>query len=401
VAGGPEELWERVSERIGGLDEEDLKRDLVELAEGSGGAILVREPGAGPASWSPEGPAAARALSARSFGAAVDRQYRLTSFTALVGGARGVHSPEQLEGLDRDELAASGPQPIAEAGAASPDLSNAPGDLGPRLPLGDFPRGAKAGNLLHHLLETLDFAACPEAMRDQVRQAHARFGLDPEGWDGVLSESLRHWLDCPLPVEEGEPVRLGALPREARRAELEFVLPVAEGGDRTRTLLTPARLGAVFAAFGAERPLLAAYARRLSQVSRLPLHGFLRGFVDLVFRHGGRYHLVDWKSNHLGSQAEDYAPVRLEAVMLSEHYVLQYHLYLVALHRHLRARLPTYDYDEHMGSAYYLFLRGMAQGGPAEAGIFRDRPPRALIEALSEVLDGGAALAPSRGGSNG
>ncbi|MDY0004052.1 MAG: UvrD-helicase domain-containing protein, partial [Polyangia bacterium] len=41
-AGGPEELWERVSERIGGLDEEDLKRDLVELAEGSGGAILVR-----------------------------------------------------------------------------------------------------------------------------------------------------------------------------------------------------------------------------------------------------------------------------------------------------------------------------------------------------------------------
>jgi exodeoxyribonuclease V beta subunit len=71
------------------------------------------------------------------------------------------------------------------------------------------------------------------------------------------------------------------------------------------------------------------------------------------------------------------------------HYTLQYHLYLVALHRYLRVRLPDYDYDRHIGGAAYAFLRGFS-GGPSATGLgwFTDRPARALIEALSAVMDG-------------
>ena len=66
-------------------------------------------------------------------------------------------------------------------------------------------------------------------------------------------------------------------------------------------------------------------------------------------------------------------------------------LYLLALHRLLRARIPDYDYDRHIGGAVYLFLRGShASGG----GVYVDRPSRTLIEALDALFvgraDGGA-----------
>jgi exodeoxyribonuclease V beta subunit len=75
--------------------------------------------------------------------------------------------------------------------------------------------------------------------------------------------------------------------------------------------------------------------------------------------------------------------------MDAAHYTLQYHLYLVALHRYLRVRLPEYDYDRHIGGAAYAFLRGFATG-PSDTGRgwYTNRPSRALIESLSAVMDG-------------
>jgi len=74
--------------------------------------------------------------------------------------------------------------------------------------------------------------------------------------------------------------------------------------------------------------------------------------------------------------------------MDAHHYFLQYHLYVVALHRYLSARLPDYDYDRHFGGVYYLFLRGMSPAHAPGCGVFRDRPARELVEALSAALAG-------------
>ena len=154
--------------------------------------------------------------------------------------------------------------------------------------------------------------------------------------------------------------------------------------------LTPARLAAVFAAH-AQPPVPADYPERLACLQFSALAGYLRGFVDLVFEHDGRWHVVDYKSNHMGAYAEDYAPPRLAAAMAEHHYVLQYHLYLVALHRYLQVRLPEYDYERHVAGAYYLFVRGMGPDHPRGCGVFHDRPSRAFIEALSAMLGGSAA----------
>jgi exodeoxyribonuclease V beta subunit len=132
------------------------------------------------------------------------------------------------------------------------------------------------------------------------------------------------------------------------------------------------------------------YPERVAALDALPLRGFMTGSIDLVFAHDGRWWLVDHKSNLLGGRLSDYAPGRLARAMADAHYFLQYHLYVVALHRYLAWRLPGYDYDRDFGGVLYLFLRGMAPETRGETGVFRDRPSVRLVQELSDLLDQGA-----------
>ncbi|MCK5913241.1 MAG: PD-(D/E)XK nuclease family protein, partial [Desulfuromusa sp.] len=114
--------------------------------------------------------------------------------------------------------------------------------------------------------------------------------------------------------------------------------------------------------------------------------GAVRGFIDMVFEHDGRYYLLDWKSNHLGYRVEDYGELALKEAMEDNLYPLQYLLYTVALNRYLLLRVKDYDYETHFGGVFYLFLRGMDGAHGEDYGVFRDLPPKGLIDDLSKVL---------------
>ncbi len=89
-----------------------------------------------------------------------------------------------------------------------------------------------------------------------------------------------------------------------------------------------------------------------------------------MFEWQGRWYLLDYKSNHLGMSPADYSRPALERAMAEHRYDLQYQLYSLALHRLLTLRLPGYDFEQHFGGVFYLFLRGMPQGEfsiPAQA----------------------------------
>ena len=111
------------------------------------------------------------------------------------------------------------------------------------------------------------------------------------------------------------------------------------------------------------------------------------GFIDLVFEAKGRYYIVDYKSNWLGMNLEDYHSTRLSAVISQAGYTFfSSLLYTVAVHRYLRHRLASYDDGRGFGGVYYLFLRGMDARRGADYGIFYRRPERALVEALDRYF---------------
>ena len=124
----------------------------------------------------------------------------------------------------------------------------------------------------------------------------------------------------------------------------------------------------------------------MGRLGFVPLRGYLRGFIDLVFRHEGRFYVVDYKANHLGEHAAHYALPALSEAMVRGQYFLQYHLYALALHRYLGQRLADYRYEQHFGGVYYLFIKGMSPE-LGTSGVFHEKPPLGRLTALSQLLE--------------
>ncbi|WP_082987904.1 exodeoxyribonuclease V subunit beta [Bordetella bronchialis] len=247
-----------------------------------------------------------------------------------------------------------------------------------------FPAGAQAGTFFHELLEWAaaqgfaTVAGQPEA----ARLAVARL-CEVRNWSD-WTEPLTAWLldtvarPMALPGMPGMPGQ--AVPPVALAgvggyiAEMEFWL----GADNVDV----ARLDRIVRAHTLEQA-----PRPALEPGRI--HGMLKGFIDLVFEHQGRYYVLDYKSNRLGDDDSAYTQAAMRQAMLGHRYELQYALYLFALHRLLRSRLPDYDYDRHVGGAAYVFLRGTRA---PQGGVFVDRPPAAMVQALDRLF----AAAPAR-----
>jgi exodeoxyribonuclease V beta subunit len=249
---------------------------------------------------------------------------------------------------------------------------------------------------VHRVLEATDFAAAdlPAELAVHVEAAQARRRLEI-GDSSVLAGGLAAAIETPLAPLLGDR-RLRDVTRADRLDELEFELPLA-GGDTPTGRVTLRALAAVLRG----DPALAAYAERLEDPAlRSTVRGYLTGSIDLVVRTGDAYAVVDYKTNWLGPPGEPltawhHRPSVLAVEMERMHYVLQALLYVVALHRYLRWRLPGYNPERNLAGAMYLFVRGMVgsetprvDGTPC--GVFAWRPPPGLVEELSAVLDGDA-----------
>jgi len=219
----------------------------------------------------------------------------------------------------------------------------------------------------------VDFTAPLQGPQRTTINQLLRAGGFSEEWGDTVVNLLQRVLATPL---DGQ--RLADITREQRCDELEFYYPlVSLTADALKTLLAQHGFG--------NGPLANDWVERLQFESA---EGYLHGFIDLVFESEGRYFVVDYKSNDLGPRDKDYAPERLLTTMVQEHYLLQYLIYTLAVHRYLRMRLPDYDYEQHFGGVYYLFLRGMNPASKQSSGIYFDRPSAAMVEGLDRLIDG-------------
>ncbi len=298
-------------------------------------------------------------LRARAFAGPVPEPWRVGSFTALTAG-HAVETPDY-------DLTVT--VPVVETEPAAVAVRNAFA----------FPRGARAGTCLHALFERLDFTQRNrEWLETLVSRTLTGHGLDAVEWTPTVADWVERVLATPLD-ESG--LTLATVAPERRLNELEFTYPV-------RSLCAEA-LRRVLERHGyAAGPLRG----RIESLEFSPLRGYMKGFIDLVFKAGERFYLVDYKSNWLGPEPAAYRRERLGEAMARESYVLQYLIYTVALHRYLRLRVPDYDYERHFGGIYYLFLRGMDPARGPDFGVYRDRPASALAAALDELMATGPAV---------
>ncbi len=383
------DLLDATTARLAALDDPGMLADLEALAAAAKGALEIETLSLDPGEPHTPVVEAAPELEFRPISRAIESFWRTSSFSGLIAGGSAETTTD--EGRDRDGAVTADPfvdVPLAE-------VTRDEGE-GERVLLDAFPRGARAGVMLHEVFENIDFQG-PEA--DIVAASAAsltRFQVAPEdAWKGPLARAVRGALQTPLRAPGADAAAVLSLrdvPREKRLNELEFIFPIGPKSGAPAQRLTPQTLGEVFARHPSAT-VPASYVAALPRLAFLPLQGFLRGFIDLVFEHEGRYYVVDYKSNHLGALPADYGGAALTSAMAHHHYFLQYHLYVVAVHRYLTARLPGYDYDAHFGGVFYLFVRGMAPGRGDNAGVFVDRPARALVLSLA-ALFAGAELGP-------
>lgn len=229
-------------------------------------------------------------------------------------------------------------------------------------------RGAHTGNLLHYIMERVDFTR-PDYWGAVVEKAIRRLsGRQSEDFTAMMQELIRQVLGTV--VDAGTGLRLSDVAWEDRLSELEFDFPLSVFHTEALARMTE----------GSDTPFA---------VKATSLEGIMNGKVDLVFRHGGKYWILDWKSNHLGDTAGDYSGDRVREAMADNNYHLQYHIYTLALRRYLSARLPDFDYDRDFGGCIYLFVRGMRVG--ADTGIFVHKPEAALLDRMEALTSGRGA----------
>lgn len=327
-----------------------------------------------------------------AYRASFERDWTVASFTAIVRDT--VPLPDAARGAEAQPGRADEFAPEAQAQAnvevepeAGPGVETAVLPS-PAEPWHLFPRGAGPGTFLHGLLETL--AAEGFDRLDHPRmQAMLRWRIAEQGFAEHQSAVLA-WLAA-LATRElpalGTSLHHAAAATASRLVEMEFWLPAERlPVERVDALCRQHLLP------GTPRPALPPRV----------LHGLLMGFADLVFEHGGRWWVLDYKSNALGGKASAagaaspdgaYSDRSLRQAVAEHRYDVQAAIYLLALHRLLRQRLgAAYVPARHLGGAIFWFLRGVA--APNAGCCTLDASPD-LLAALDTLLDG----APSDAGA--
>ena len=280
----------------------------------------------------------------------IERDWWLSSFSALTRNARhgGLATPDR----DQDE----------------PEQAASPSRQATRFSL---PRGAEAGNLLHDLLERLDFAEpdFDEALGWAEDRYPALLPTSKDDPQSPVRPGLIAWLQDILATELPSGARLQDLSAKNVRCEAAFYFPMHSQRMGLARLIS---------------------RHRGEPEVHLPeppkLKGMMHGFIDLIYQWQGRYYVVDYKSTWLGDRLGDYQVEQLTESVRTSFYDLQYLLYSLALHRYLRTRLPDYDPAQHLGGVHYLYLRGMTAG--QSSGIYHRDTDLDTLMALDALFAG-------------
>jgi exodeoxyribonuclease V beta subunit len=222
--------------------------------------------------------------------------------------------------------------------------------------------------MLHLLFENIDFTGGEEHHREELEKLLDRFypHKKEELQDGLLI-MINHVLNADIEIN-GQKIPLKEIANSSKKNEMEFDLRT-QGVDLVG-------LNAFDAGEGIELGCNTQHPAK---------NGLLTGFIDLLFRHEGKYYILDWKSNYLGDHLSYYdGEDKMRAAMNEGNYHLQYLIYSVAVKKYLEQRIPDFNYEEQFGGVIYIFLRGAREG--KQTGIYSTKPLLKEVEKIEALF---------------
>jgi exodeoxyribonuclease V beta subunit len=255
-------------------------------------------------------------------------------------------------------------------------------------------KGADFGTVIHEILEVLDFTHGDHDLDGLAHDIEAkligqqvRLPAGESDWANIsreLARSCQKWLDARLLVGPDQPGhRVRDLKRERCLHEVRFAM---RGQCNARKLQ---QLAKAFAwEFGADSPLAKV------KLGKIELDGILTGVIDLAYEQDGRFYILDWKTNHLGTNPADYDREGLVEGVAAHSYQIQFSLYAAALDLYLQQVYgDKWEYDQTkaqpgqytFGGVQYIFLRAFGLK-PEGHGCFYHLPKPEFIRELQVIL---------------
>ena len=348
---------QNTSEYFMRLSDDDILNRLREYESFSGGSIAVSKISEETTVCHNRKTISLQPLISRKPGQAIAREWHMTSFSSLVSDQTYDPGP-----LKSDEFYYLSEEENNERERVSEIIS--------------LPPGPKTGTMLHDMLEHFDFTnPATQSMEKLISDKLMEYDFD-EKWQPAVFTMLKNVFEVRLD-SDNTAFTLSEIEDNNRVAELGFYFPLKK--------ISRKMLQNIFSEH-TDCGLSKDFPSQIGNLNFSPVKGFMKGYIDLVFQHNSRFYLVDWKSNLLGTSPSDYKQENLRSIMEHDFYILQYHLYALAIHQYLAGRISNYSYEKHFGGVYYIFLRGISPSRGPEYGIYRDRPAKKLIQKLKKQL---------------
>ncbi len=263
------------------------------------------------------------ALRFMDFRGTIERKYTLSSYSAMVGNAHMSYEEDVYEEFDNGNFVAETPI---------------------------LPAGAKTGSIVHKILEKINFNISNDELKEVLLSEMS--GYSKEAVEYAF-KMIKNVLNAPFKIDNKE-FRLSNLERSRRISEMQFFISVK---DMDRFL---GCLADIFNKKGSVE-----FADGLKTIKALSLKHYLMGFIDLVFEFNGKIHIIDWKTNYLGSLLDDYSFDNLHKEIISNSYFLQFSLYQLAVYQYISTLKANVD----TGESFYIFTRGFMP--EKNRGIYR------------------------------
>lgn len=257
-----------------------------------------------------------------------------TSYSQIAHGGLQA-APETDEYRDRNSDAELPEPEVAKEKFTSPLSAN-------------FPRGTTIGNAVHEIFEKVDYCefageACPANFAEIAGPAFAKESLSYETFGEETERQVWNTLHATLPeMHSGKQINgsfsLCEIRTAERKNEMQFRLNLGE----------------------AETGIF---------------NSFCKGFIDLLFVRGGRYSILDWKTDLVSENGEEtYSFPALQKHMKMRGYDIQRTLYSYVLVKWLSTFNPGMSeaeiFEKFFGGVYYVFFRGVKAG--SDSGIYAE-----------------------------